>query len=164
MSHRLKFLFTGLLVVMTSAIVSYAVSASAPSAFLTAGTTRYAAVSASTTETVDDADGWVDVPGMTKYISIPSGKTADVMIIFCGNANTVGVDQLWTRALIRDAVAAPSVIGLLPADTKLSNQCAFFYKTNVTAGSPAVRIQWSTSGSPGPIMHERSMFVIANIH
>ena len=146
MLQRFRFVIVSALVILTSAGVSYAVSASMPNALLTAGTTRYATASATNSELTYPSDGWVNVPGITKYITIPAGKTADVMVIFCGMAWTSPGDELWTCALIRDVAASPGET-LLQTDNNTASQCAMFYKTNVTAGSPAVKMQWRAAGS-----------------
>ena len=94
MLHSSRFVIAGLLVVITSAIVSFAVSASMPGALMPAGTTRYAAVYATNEVVIHGDAGWMDVPGMIKYITIPGGQTADVIVIFCGlsgNSNGPGL-------------------------------------------------------------------------
>ena len=141
MLHKFRFVIVSALVVLTSAGVSYAVSASVPNALLPAGTTRYAAAFADHADAITPADSWVDLPGMTKYITIPTGKTADVMVSFCGTEATSTGGLLWTRALIRDVAASPAGMSLLSSENG-SSQCAMFYKTSVTSGSPAVKIQW----------------------
>ena len=166
MLHRFRFVIMGVVIVLASAAASYAaVSAAMPNALLPAGTTRYATVYASDFRTINTADGWVDMPGMIKYITIPTGQTADVIVIFCGTGG-VNVASGWlnTRATIRDVVAAPTTFLLTDLVGGTSN-CGIFQKSNVTAGSPAVKIQWSVDPSAGSAeIISRHMFVIANIH
>ena len=164
MLHRSRSLIAAVLVVITSAIVSYAVSASMPDALLAAGSTRYAAASSNTPETIVAADGWEDLPGMTKYITIPSGKTADVMVTFCGEVSADPATVSTARAMVRDALASPTSFTLKVAVVTFSSQCATFYKTNVAAGSPAVKIQWTATGPGTVVMSKRSMIVVVNIH
>ena len=167
MLHRSRFLIAALLVVMTSAMVSYAVSASMPNALLAAGSTRYAIASSVNQASLHVFDGWEDMPGMTKYITIPAGKTADVMVIFCGDMDVLNVgDWINIQVLVRDALAAPSPYSLYVSELPAS-QCAVFYKTGVTAGTPAVKVQWEVSGIPSTeigFMNSRSMLVVTNIH
>lgn len=165
MLHKLRFVIVSALVILSSAGVSYAVSASRPNALLPAGTTRYATVFDGGFASISYNDGWVDMPGMVKYISIPTGQTADVIVIFCG---TVGVNTasgwLNVRVLIRDALASPSQALLTHLDDSTSN-CAIFEKSNVTAGSPAVKVQWEVDPSANSAdVISRQMFVIVNTH
>jgi hypothetical protein len=136
-----------------------------PSALLPAGTTRYASAYSMVGLSITAADGWADLPGMTKFIAIPSGKTADVIVSFCGAAATNQPSLVHTRALIRDAVAAPADFWLT-GSTTISSHCASFSKSNVTSGSPPVKIQWSVDGAPAnsAFMYGRHMIVIVNIH
>jgi hypothetical protein len=141
----------------------YAVRAAMPDALLASGTSRYAAAYA-TSPQVTSLAAYSDMPGMTKYVSIPSGKTADVIVIFCGDVATTLNTGLQLRATIRDVPMAPDPVTLLYSDGAISNQCAMFQKTNVTAGSPPVKIQWAADGA-GPVqVNTRSLFVILNIH
>jgi hypothetical protein len=137
-----------------------------PSALLPAGTTRYASAYAANVDSVVSTDGWSPMLGMTKYISIPSGKTADVMVIFCG-AFSVQSGGVSVRALIRDAVAAPASFIMHSNDLTSQSRCANFQKSNVTAGNPPVTIQWSVSQGINPTdasVTARNMFIIVNIH
>lgn len=166
MLHRLRFLILGTLMLLTSAAVSYAVaSAAVPGALLTAGTTRYAAAFATGTD-YSLSPSWQDMPSMTKYVTIPTGQTADVMVIFCGEVWTTGATKLLLRATVRDVVMAPEEITLLDSEDVASNRCAVFHKTSIAAGSPAVKIQWFVSGISFPQINvaDRSLIVILNTH
>jgi hypothetical protein len=84
MPRKLRFVIGGLLVVIASGVVSYAVSASVASAALPAGATRYAVAGAmtgspdSTTSTT-----FVALSGLSTTVKIPSGKRGDVMGLVC---------------------------------------------------------------------------------
>ena len=146
MLHRFRFVIVGILIILVNQAVTFAVSASMPNALLPDGSTRYAAVYATSTE-FSLSPSWQDMPDMTKYITIPTGQTADVMVIFCGSSFTGEPAYLSVRALIRDVLASPSEFQLQVSDTAgRSSHCAIFLKTNVTAGSPAVKIQWDEAG------------------
>ena len=167
MLHKLRFVIIGALMVIASAGASYAaVSAAMPSALLAAGTTRYATAYATGNSGINALNGWVDMAGMTKYISIPGGKTADVIVIFCGNVSADSGALVHVRALIRGAAASPTQFDLTNVYPGRSSSCAIFEKSNVTAGSPAVQIQWEVDGLiiDGATVNTRHMFVIANIH
>jgi hypothetical protein len=166
MFHKFKLAIIGALMVLASAAASYAaVSAAMSDALLPAGSTRFAAAHATGDTSVEATQGWVDLQGMTKYITIPTGKTADVMVHFCGQVFTQTGGQIWTRVLIRNVVASPSELAL-PAIANGSTFCSMFYKTNVAAGSPPVKLQWKVAGSPGILAstYARTLFVIVNIH
>ena len=164
MLHRLRFVIAGILIILVNQAVTFAVSASMPDALLPSGTTRYATVFATDYVPISYLEGWVDMPGMVKYITIPSGHTADVIVIFCGTGGVnIGSAWLTTRALIRDAVASPSQFLMTHLVDSTSN-CAIFEKSNVSSGSPAVKIQWAVGNPDGATMQSRHMFVIANIH
>jgi hypothetical protein len=165
MLRRFKFVIVGALTVLASAAASYAaVSAAMPEALLPSGTARFATASASSSESIEFLDGWVDVPGMTKYITIPGGQTADVMVIFCGHVATDTGVELRARAMVRDVLASPSWSPMKYSDNFSASQCVTFSKTNVTAGSPAVKIQWYASGAGAVYIGTRSMILIVNIH
>jgi hypothetical protein len=166
MLQRHRFALLGILVVLTSALVSYAVSAAVPSALLPAGTTRYASAYATINDGTSGPEGWTSMEGMTKFITIPSGKTADVMVIFCGELNAITGAYVYVRALIRGTAASPSEFQLHTLDDSTPTGCAYFQKSNVTSGSPPVAIQWRVAGAgtPTATVWHRSMFVIVNIH
>lgn len=166
MFHGFRSVLIGALMVLASAAASYAaVSAAMPGALLAAGTTRYAAASGDTSESVSAGDGWVDIPGMIKYITIPGGMTADVMVTFCGmiRVSTVGTER-HVRAMIRDAPASPERYLIKTSDLEWSTQCATYYKTSVTAGSPAVKMQWATGAFGTVEIFWRNMIVVVNLH
>ena len=166
MLQKLK---TPIIIVVTAILTQlagYAVHASMPDALLAAGTTRYAAAIGTTFETIQSTDGWVDLPGMTKYITIPAGKTADVIVIFCGTPSTSISGSVYARVTIRGSAALPDYLPLLSSGDTVASQCGVFYKSNVTAGSPPVIVQWSVTGPGTPVaaMNWRSMLVIVNTH
>ena len=165
MLHKFRFVIAGILIILVNQVVTFAVSANMPNSLLAAGTTRYAAAYATSTE-YSLSPSWQDMPAMTKYITIPTGQTADVMVIFCGEVWTDSATDMLVRATVRDIVMAPDEITLLHQDAGASNRCAVFYKTNVTAGSPPVTIQWFVSGISFPQINvaDRSMVVIVNTH
>jgi hypothetical protein len=157
-----------IIIVVTSIltqVVGYAVHAAMPEALLPAGSTRYAAAYGTSAESVGFGV-WANMPGMTKYVSIPAGKTADVIVIFCGDVSTAPATQLQLRAVIRDVAMAPDFVTLLDSKGTTSNQCAVFQKSNVGEGSPAVKIQWAVNGIAAPFgyVNKRSLLVILNIH
>ena len=113
MLHRFRFVIAGILIVLVNQVVTFAVSASMPTMLFPAGTSRYAAAYSLVPAGILDTDGWVDLSGMTKYITIPNGHTADVLVHFCGTAQTDSNSTVWVRALIRDVVASPDGFALL---------------------------------------------------
>ena len=86
MLQKLKIPIIIVVTAILTQLAGYAVHAAMPDALLAAGTTRYAAISYPGVDIVADYEGWVDMTGMIKYIAIPTGHTADVLVIFCGNS------------------------------------------------------------------------------
>jgi hypothetical protein len=162
MLHRFRFVIAGVLIILVNQAVTFAVSASMPSALLSAGTTRYAAAQASAIADVSSSPSFADIPGMTKYITIPGGQTADVMVIFCGEAASGSASQYLVRAQIGGALAVPNW-SYMTVGSGYGNSCISFYRLNVPAGNPAVKIQWRAPTSTVSMAH-RSLLVIANIH
>ena len=168
MLHKFRFVIAGILVILVNQLVTFAVSAPMPNALLAAGTTRYATVSATNATSIYGDDGWQDVPGMIKYITIPAGKTADVIVIFCGSVTTISGTglPLYARAMIRDVITSPTQVTFSTLNTSETSNCAIFMSSGVTAGNPAVRIQWDMGGGALDLagLEARQMFVIVNIH
>ena len=110
MLQKLKIPIIIVVTAILTQLAGYAVHAAMPDALLPAGTTRYAVIYATSGVIIHDSDGWVDMPGMIKYITIPSGQTADVIVIFCGLQGVETSGILFTRALVRDAAASPRLV------------------------------------------------------
>jgi hypothetical protein len=162
MWHKYRFVIAGLVIILVNQLVSFAVSASRPEAFLPSGTTRYAAAYLSTNYGLSYTGNWLDLPGMTKYISIPEGQTADLMIHFCILMTPNTAPHVAVRATVRGQPAKPYWVQFTPSAAQ-SNMCADFYLTGVTAGQPPVKIQMDVP--PGTInLAEAVMLVTANLH
>jgi hypothetical protein len=162
MFQKLKIPIIIVITALVTQLADRVVEAAAPSAFLPAGTIRLATAASSAVENIYNYEGWQDLPGMTKYVTIPGGQVADVVVTFCAAVSATDTGRLYTRAFIGGSLAAPSSV-TLKTGVEFSSHCAVFYKTNVAAGSPSVRIQVMHSGG-GATAYERSMVVIANIH
>ena len=164
MLHRFRFVISGTLVVLTSAMVSYAVSASIPNTLLPAGTTRYAFVTASG-QVLTPSSSFVNLPGLSTSITIPAGQTGDVMIFFCGASYAENFTLV--RALVGGSRASPPEVQLREgATTGSESQCANFVKKAVPAGTHTVTMQWRGPGPAGPVqfMYDRSVIVVVNLH
>jgi len=150
--------------VLTQA-VGLAVLAAVPSAFLPNGNTRYAVAQSTSTE-LTWSEGWL--PLMSQSINLPAGKTADIMVIFCGNG--VANDShtvLQIKVQIAGTVASPGIVNFADVDAAAEGNCFTFYRVGGTAGQVPVRVYWrSSNGTSGYSvnMYQRSMIVIANIH
>jgi hypothetical protein len=155
-----RLVVAGLLVVLTSGLVSYAVSAAVPGALLTAGTTRYA-VSQGLNHVTTFETVFKNLPGLSTTITIPGGKKGDVMIVFCGQATTTAI--MHVRALVGGAVASPGQV-LLHENSPQAGNCAIFSKLGVSAGTKTVTMQWQTYSGSVSDMYARSMIVIVNLH
>jgi hypothetical protein len=163
MLHKFRFVIAGVLIILVNQVVTFAVSASMPSALLPAGTTRYAAAHNNTAYGIDETGDWQDLVGMTKYITIPAGKTADVFVSFCTQLNKVTGSYVHVRGLIRSAVSLPAV-QVMELTTQATVHCANFYWTNVAAGQPAIKMQVYVPLATSAQVHNATMFITVNVH
>ena len=174
MFQKHKFIFMGILIVMasvlgslvTSLVWTNTVSASVPEALLAAGSTRYAFTQKSDqlNITAPQIATWVDA-GMTTSVAIPSGKHADVVVLFCSQAGADG-NFITVRAKIGSTYLEPSQAGNgvnLIAGSAVQNQCISFQKAGVTAGPKNVVVQWYAVTTNSHLF-VRSLVVILNIH
>lgn len=172
MLQRFKIPIIIVVTALLTQLAGYAVHASIPDALLPAGTTRYATLhSEDYFQTIVGGDGWVDVNHSTKYISIPGGQTADLMIIACTelrqNLSSLATDNIRVRALVRNVPASPApvTLHLRTPGAFFEEECATFTMSNVAAGQPAIKLQMLLptmfySADVGAI----SMIVIVNTH
>jgi hypothetical protein len=164
MLHRFRFVILGTLMILASAGVSYAVVSAAMSpALLPAGTTRYAVAYSGAAYGLDFTSFWQDMYGMTKYISIPAGKTADVLVSFCSQFSKSTGSAVQLRALIRSVVGSPPAPGFELTDPATTH-CANFYWTNVAAGQPAIKVQMFVPLVTSVQVYNSTMFVTVNVH
>lgn len=169
MSRKLRPVILSVVTIVVSVVASLAanraVLAARPESLLAAGTVRFAVASATGSVSTTTWTSWVDLPGMAVVFTIPSGKTGDVMVFFCGVASTNS--QLDVHAVVGGLLASPGTGARLDsASGPAENRCANFYKLGVAGtGSPmTVKMQW-TGGSPGTqTMSARSLVVVVNIH
>ena len=99
---------------------------------------------------------------MTKFITIPSGQQGDVMIIYCAEVASSTAPSYYLRALVGGVLASPGDVQI-QLQTPVNNMCVTFYRLNVSAGSPAIKIQWAPVDGRTEAYH-RSMLVIVNTH
>lgn len=156
MRHRFRFVIAGAIIILVNQVVSFAVSASAPPALLPEGSTHYAASSLSTFAATY-VDGWTDMPGMTKYFTIPGGATADVLVQWCGEMHPAAGDTLAVRAII--AGTAIDHVNVSPSGPA----CMLFQLPGVAAGTKSVKIQWWPA-SGFAYAYDRALLVTLNIH
>ncbi len=148
--------------VLTQA-VGFAVQAAMPSAFLPSGTTRYA-VAQSTAGQLTWSPSWL--PLLSQSIVLPGGKTADIMVIFCGNGWTnSNLTALQVKVQIAGVVASPGVVNFAAESGVIEGHCAAFYRSGGVAGTVPVRVYWRSTNGPtySVNMSQRSMIIIANI-
>ena len=142
--------------------VGLAVQAAVPGALRPSGVTRYAVASANDSVSMSSTS-WVDIPGLSQSITIPSGKRGDVFISFCGNGEVVAGSPLsWVRAMVGGRMTEPPAFALSGSGN--DTDCAEFYKLNVAAGTKNVRMQWGLFGAGTLSVHARVMIVTVNIH
>ena len=143
----------------------YAVQAAMPPAFLPAGTTRYAVLYNFTPQTLYGSSVYQDIPGTTKYITIPGGQTADLLISVCAQVAVSTGDGVQVRALVRGQPATPGLVSFDPGTT-YQQECATFSMTGVTAGQPPIKLQVHVGGAypDNVLVDEVHMIVTANLH
>ncbi len=154
-------------VVATVAATSV-VSASVPKLLLPLGTSQYAAVSA-TVATSTSSLTFVDVPGLSQSFVVPAGKSADVLVFFCGETRSKDSVTLARAVIAGLGVLAPPFMQIREhtLGAQFESQCANFYRPRVvapaTGGPLTVKIQWRGAGGLQE-MRNRSMIVVLNIH
>lgn len=166
MLHKLRFVLAGILIIVVNQAVTFAVSAHMPDALLAAGTTRFATAAVGhsvVAQVITTGVGFVDVTGVTKFITIPSGQTADVMVIFCAEIFSTTAVNAKVRALIRDVAIDPDYVGVDVLKNN-TNRCMLFHKDAVSAGSPAIKIQVQPQNGDNVSVSGKSLVVIANLH
>jgi len=165
MLHQLRFVIAGLVIILVNQAVTFAVSAAVPTALRPAGSTRYALVQNETQRDIGLPFTW-ESTGLSTSVTIPAGKTADVMVFFCGVANPGG-NYINVRAKIGSQLLLPNFGGdgldFATGSTAAESHCVNFHKTNVSEGTKTVKIDW-LAGDTNPKLFSRSMIVILNIH
>lgn len=161
MLQKFKLPIVILVIVVLNQAAGYAVHAAMPETLLASGTTRYA-VAQATGMIYMSSTSLVDT-GLSKTITIPAGKTGDVMVFFC--ANTQSQSYAYAYALVGSVGASPGLVQLRNhGDVGSESQCVNFYRLGVPAGTKTVKIQWKGYDTLGQWMYQRSMIVIVNIH
>jgi hypothetical protein len=149
-------------------VAGYALAASVgPDAFTQQGVTRYAMVASdggSGGNATTASTTYVDMPGMATSISVPTGKTADVIVAFSGMANTCSA--LYVRAVIDSAVASPAEVQFMWNLSGGAESHAFTFFGKAKSGAHTVKVQWKglSCASGQQFMAARSMIVTANVH
>lgn len=165
MLRKFRFVIAGLLIIVANQAVSYAVSAAVPSSLLAAGTTRYALVEKETQLNIVSFSDW-EPTLLATSVTVPTGKTADVIVLFCGVASS-GNSFIKVRARLGTALLVPNAggtgISLSSLSSSIQSKCVNFYKTGVGAGTKTVAIEWHAASSLAHLF-SRSMIVILNIH
>ena len=161
MYRRSRFVIAALLVVLTSAVVSYAVSARVPQTLRPSGTTRYAMAQSSTGVNNTSVNNFIPT-GLATSVTIPAGKHADVMVVFCSGGD--GDDSFLTvRGKIGGSVLLPADgFNLMIGPYITGTHCATFYKTGVGEGTKTVKVEWKALAA-GAYLNDRSMIVTLNI-
>jgi hypothetical protein len=161
-----QLILAGLLVVMASAGISYAVSASVPSTLLPAGTTMYAFTQRQDQLNITSAQilHWVSA-AVPLSVTIPPGKVADVVVLFCSLANADS-QFIRVKSAIGTTLLEPSSAGFglnLIAGAGAQNQCISFQKASVAAGTMYVNVYW-LAVTVNSHLYNRSLVAILNIH
>jgi len=155
----------GFVILLLSALVSYAVSAAAPTTLLPAGSSRFAVATNDVQATRGgDTSSWLPT-GLSQSIQIPAGKKGDVMMWFCSEANPGG-GWIQVRARIGGSYFSPDPLGggvdLRSYVTNVESSCINFVRTRVGAGTRNIAIEWLASDSDAAL-YLRSMIVVVNI-
>ena len=164
MSHRFRFVVAGTLIALLSAGIGYAVSAGVPVTLRPAGTTRYAFMTLDTVRGINSTFTW-EPTLLSTSVTIPSGKQADVAVLFCSLNDPNGLG-IYVRAKIGGALLEPEIGGEgMPLNVAgpYQTNCVNFLKTNVSAGTKTVRVEWFAQHAEA-YLWGRSMQVTLNIH
>ena len=155
---------------VATVVATTVVSASGPKVLFPLGTSKYAAVvSLAYASTVSTT--FVDVPGLVQSFTIPAGKTADLLVYYCGEARSKSV-MFVRAALVGWGIGLPpwmKVREVTPTGQFISG-CANFYFSKVlapsTGGPLTLKIQYRNGGPVGSLqeLYNRSMLVIFNYH
>ena len=167
MLNRITLVIASAALIMSTLAVIPRASAAVPYSLRPAGDTRYAMVQSETVLPLGSAGPFYPT-GLSTSVTIPTGKKADVMVLFCAVlANTEGT-QVAFRGKIGNQLLLPNGVG---AGLNLSatvingeDRCINFYRTNVSEGTKAVKVEWGALTAPGVTLYGRSMIVILNIH
>ena len=165
MIRKSQFVAASLIVILLSAAISYAVSASTKVSLLPTGSTRYALDVEENQLNVGAPVTW-EPTLLSTSVTVPAGKTADVTVLFCAAANAAG-SFTKVRAKIGGALLLPSDggggISFAANNATVESHCMNFTRKNVPQGTKTVQIQWY-NGAAGAQLFSRHMFVILNIH
>lgn len=154
-------------VIALTAILTLGAAAAAlsfvPGDFLAPGQVRITEVSATSVKNTTSSS-FVTIPGLATNVTVPPGKTADLVIQFSGEVNSP--DALATQALVDSTVALPGATQIYyGAGVNLGASAHGFnyYLNGVGSGVHRIAIQWHGLGGQ-QFISMRSMIVIANIH
>jgi len=164
MPHRFRFVVAGTLIALLSAGIGYAVSAGVPVTLRPAGTTRYAFMTSDALRFSQTPHTW-EPTLLSTSVTIPSGKTADVAVLFC-SFNDPNGQYIYVRAKIGGALLEPDIAGegvALRLGGEPQTNCVNFYKPNVAAGTKTIRVEWLAQNAEA-YLRGRSMQVTLNIH
>jgi hypothetical protein len=158
--RKFQLILAAVLVVATSGLVSYAVSASVPSTLLTAGTPRYAVVYA--TNAIVTTDTLWHGTGLGTTINIPAGKTGDVIVSICAESYSGTLSVLFVKVVIGCISASPPQMELTDEQT-IQSHCGNFWRLGVPASNVFVSTLWRATNTFANL-YNRSMVVTVNIH
>jgi hypothetical protein len=158
--RKFQLILAAVVVVATSGLVSYAVSASVPSALLTAGTPRYAVAYA--TNGILTTDTLWHGAGLSTTITIPAGKTGDVIVSICAESYSGTPSALMVRVVVGGIIAAPLQMQFAGEEV-IESHCGNFWRLGVPAGNVFVSTLWRATNTSANL-YNRSMVVTVNIH
>ena len=148
---------------VATSVAGYAVASTvSPSSFVSAGTVRFAMVSASSPQTTTSTT-YVNIPGMNTGFNVPPGKTADVMITFSGEVNTC--HAMLVRAVVDGSAALPSETQFQWNLSGGADSHAFSFFTKVGPGVHNVAVQWhGLYTCAQEFISNRSTIITVNLH
>jgi hypothetical protein len=166
MRTKIRLVMVAVAAVAALSVAGYTFGAGINQAFAPAGVTRYAMVQQGPTATATTTStSFVNMPGMSVAVAIPSGKAADLIVTFSAMVNSCFAMQV--RATVDGSAALPSSTQFFwqAANTGADSRAFTFFQQNVGAGSHTVRIQWAgVTSCSSEFVAARSMVVTANIH
>jgi hypothetical protein len=163
MMRKSQVALAAILIILASGAISFAVSAAVGnSTALPQGTTQYY-VAQNTTPTVSsDPTKWHNA-GLTAAVTIPAGKTGDVMVVVCADSWANSATILYVRAKIGGSAGAPPS-AIFAWEAVYESHCATFSRLGLGAGTKYVQAQYKPLGAYPVELDNRSMIVIVNLH
>ncbi len=148
MSRQLRITVTLVAVIVATFVVGYSVAAQFVHPNLRPpGQSRYGLIAAEDPQTTTSTS-FVAIPNLSTTITVPAGKTADLIMAFSGELN--GCSAIEVRAVIDGLAASPSFAQVFwPFSGSGSASHGFTFIGQTGSGVHSVGMQWEQLGGAG---------------